>query len=298
MRHEKKINKDIDKIIINDHNSNYKSYAIPKAQLIIADVPFNIGLDAYASNPSWYKGGDRKNGESEKAKKSFFRADLNFKPAEFMHFASTMLKKEPKNKSIKDNNGKSIKQKSTSGCMVLFCGFDQLHYFIELGKRYGFKHYTELVFRKNYSPQVLKANMKIVGNCEYGLLLYRERLPKFNNNGKMFFNCFDFPRHEKSEYNPETGEKYHETQKPIKLIKTLIKLFTDKGDVVIDPTSGGGTTQCAAIELDRDTYGFEIDKQIYRKAKKRIFHTLNKVNDIKKVGFPVTEMREKEPILF
>ena len=50
--------------LYNDHFKNYKVYGIPKAQLIIADVPYNLGNSAYASNPSWYVDGDNKNGES------------------------------------------------------------------------------------------------------------------------------------------------------------------------------------------------------------------------------------------
>ena len=50
--------------------------------------------------------------------------------------------------------------------------------------------------------------MKVVGNCEYGLIFYRERLPKFNNNGKMIFNCIDWPRDNDS-------IKIHPTQKPV-----------------------------------------------------------------------------------
>ncbi len=82
--------------LINDHFQNYKSYGIPKAQLVIADIPFNLGKNAYGSNPSWYIDGDNKNGESELAGKSFFDTDLDFRPAEFMHFGSTMLKTEKK----------------------------------------------------------------------------------------------------------------------------------------------------------------------------------------------------------
>lgn len=40
--------KDIE--LFNDHFQNYKTYGIPKAQLIIADIPYNIGKDAYGSN--------------------------------------------------------------------------------------------------------------------------------------------------------------------------------------------------------------------------------------------------------
>lgn len=44
--------------LYNDHFQNYKVYGIPKAQLVIADIPYNIGKDAYGSNPMWYNGGD------------------------------------------------------------------------------------------------------------------------------------------------------------------------------------------------------------------------------------------------
>lgn len=232
--------------LFRDNYQNFKSYQIPKAQLIIADVPYNLGNNAYASNPCWYVDGDNTNGESELAGKQFFNTDNNFKPAEFMHFCSQMLVKEPK-------------EAGKSPCMILFCAFEQLMYFIELGKRYGFNHYINLVFRKNFSAQVLKANMKIVGNCEYGLLLYRDKLPKFNNDNQMIFNCMDFPRDGKT-------PKIHPTQKPIPLLEKLISLFTDPNDVVIDPCAGSGTTLIAARGLGRRAYGFEIDREFYNKA--------------------------------
>jgi len=50
--------------IFNNHFQNFKTYAIPKAQLIIADIPYNLGNNAYASNPAWYKDGDNSNGEA------------------------------------------------------------------------------------------------------------------------------------------------------------------------------------------------------------------------------------------
>lgn len=68
-----------------DNFQNFKSYHLPKAQLIIADIPYNIGNYAYGSNPGWYIGGDNKNGESEFAGKQFFNTDSNFNVAEYMH---------------------------------------------------------------------------------------------------------------------------------------------------------------------------------------------------------------------
>lgn len=43
--------------LFHDNFQNYKRYGIPKAQLVIADIPYNIGDNAYGSNPMWYRGG-------------------------------------------------------------------------------------------------------------------------------------------------------------------------------------------------------------------------------------------------
>lgn len=232
--------------LYNDHFQNFKVYHIPKAQLVIADIPYNIGKNAYASNPKWYKDGDNKNEESEFAGKEFFDTDKDFRVAEYMHFCSHMLKKEPK------ETGKAP-------CMIVFCAFEQQMYVIEKAREAGFNNYINLVFRKNYSAQVLKANMRIVGNCEYAILLYRDKLPKFNNNGRMIFNCMDYPRDNES-------PKIHPTQKPIQLLERLIEIFTDPDDVVIDPCAGSGSTLVAAQITGRKAYGFEIKKDFYKKA--------------------------------
>lgn len=232
--------------LYNDHFQNYKTYQIPKAQLVIADIPYNIGKDAYGSNPLWYVGGDNKNGESDKAGKTFFDTDEDFRITEFLHFCSKMLVKEPK------ETGKAP-------CMIVFCEFEQQFELIEKAKRYGFNKYINLVFRKNYSAQVLKANMRIVGNSEYAVLLYRDKLPKFNNEGRMIFNCMDFPR-------DTTTPKVHPTQKPVALLEHLIRIFTDENDVVIDPCAGSGSTLLAAKNVGRRAYGFEIKKDFYKKA--------------------------------
>ena len=248
--------------IFHDNFQNYKKYNIPKAQLVIADIPYNIGADAYGSNPMWYNGGDNKNGESKYAKKTFFNSDGYFKIAEYMHFCSRLLKPEPK-------------QKGKSPAMIVFCAFDQIQTVVEYGKRYGFKNHYPLFFCKNYSAQVLKANMRIVGATEFAVVLYRDKLPKFNNGreidpvsgkpirgtGHMVFDWFSWERDGKD------IPKIHPTQKPVKVLQRLIEIFTDEGDVVIDPCCGSGATLRAARELNRPSYGFEIDRVFYQRAR-------------------------------
>lgn len=238
--------------LYHDNFQNYKRYNIPKAQLVIADIPYNLGINAYASSPEWYIGGDNKNGESKKAGKTFFNTDGNFKIAEYMHFCNRLLKKEPK-------------EKGQAPAMIVFCAFNQAEMLSEYGKRYGFKHSFPIFFIKNYSPQVLKANMKIVGATEQAIVLYRDKLPKFNNNGKMVFDWFEWKRDSKKEY-----PKVHPTQKPVGLLKRLIEIFTDPGDIVIDPVAGSGATLRAACEIGRNSYGFEVDKNIYAIAQEKM----------------------------
>lgn len=163
--------------------------------------------------------------------------------------------------------------------MIVFCAFEQLQTLIEAGKKHGFKNYIPLVFIKNYSPQVLKANMRIVGATEYALVLYRDRLPKFRNgckqdeNGKniagtghMIFNHFEWIRDGKE------IPKIHPAQKPQSVLRQLIEIFTDEGDVVIDPCCGSGATLRAAHDLGRESYGFEIDRNFFERAKNEMLY--------------------------
>lgn len=236
--------------LIHDSFQNRKQYNIPKAQLVIADIPYNVGNNAYASQACWYKGNDIKNGQSDKANKQFFDTDKNFNLNEFFHFCSKLLKPEPK-------------ESGQAGCLIIFSAWEQQAELINIAKQFGFKNYIPLCFYKNYSPQVLKANMRVVGNTEYALILYRDKLPKFNNGGRMIFNSMPM---QKDTVTP----RIHPTQKPVETIKQLIELFTDINDVVIDPCAGSGVTLYAAKMLNRRAYGFEIKKEFVEAFYKKL----------------------------
>ncbi|NCD42874.1 MAG: site-specific DNA-methyltransferase [Bacteroidia bacterium] len=256
--------------LFNDHFQNFKRYQIPKAQLVIADIPYNLGVNAYASSNQWYEGGDNKNGESKLAGKSFFKTDNNFNLAEYMHFCSKLLKKEPK-------------EKNSAPAMIVFCSFEQMHMVAEYGKKHGFMKSYPIFFIKNSSSQVLKANMKIVGATEHAVVLYRDKLPKFRNGcqydenekpirgtGKMIFNWFEWKK------DPKQYPRLHPTQKPVNVLKKLIETFTDEHDVVIDPVAGSASTLRACREINRSCYGFEIEKNFYQEAKEKMLAPDNK----------------------
>lgn len=288
-----------------DSMQNYKKYGIPPAQLVIADVPYNVGNNFYGSNPMWYNGGDNKNGESKLAGKAAFNSDFNFNLYEYFHFCSKMLKKD-------DTKPVPRGRSSDSPCMIVFCSFEQIGTLIKAAEKHGFIHYIPLIFCKNYSPQVLKANQRIVGAVEYALLLYRNKLPKFRNGlqidensknipgtGHMVFNWFDGENAEEWgrtwysngiylmwQRDGKEIPKIHPAQKPVSVLKNLIEILTDDGDVVIDPCCGSGTTLRAAHELNRGAYGFEIDRTFYRRAKDEMltFEKDNQMNLFDYIG--------------
>lgn len=84
-------------------------------------------------------------------------------------------------------------------------------------------------------------------------------------------------------YNPQMGltdvwgdidfydeERYHPTQKPLKLISRLILASSNKGDIVVDPFVGAGSTAIAAKNLHRKYIGFDISEEYIEKANIRL----------------------------
>ncbi|NLH56575.1 MAG: site-specific DNA-methyltransferase [Rikenellaceae bacterium] len=66
----------------------------------------------------------------------------------------------------------------------------------------------------------------------------------------------------------QTGE--HPTQKPLELLEYLVKTYTNEGDMILDNTMGSGTTNLAALKLNRKSIGIEKEKQYYDVAVRRL----------------------------
>ena len=124
-----------------------------------------------------------------------------------------------------------------------------------------FKKYTPLVFIKNNSAEVLKVNLRVVGACEYGIILYKNKLGTFNNNGKMIKNWMTFDR---------VNKKVHPNQKPLNLCKNILELYKTDGMLVCDTCMGSGQIVKACKQLGIDCFGFEIDENYFEKAKQNI----------------------------
>ena len=66
------------------------------------------------------------------------------------------------------------------------------------------------------------------------------------------------------------GTGLHETEKPVDLMKYLVNTYTNEGDTVLDFTMGSGTTGVAALELNRNFVGIELDNEYFKIANERI----------------------------
>jgi DNA modification methylase len=101
-------------------------------------------------------------------------------------------------------------------------------------------------------------NSKVKGNYVHG----KERnigISKYTNypNSVLAFS------------NPNNST-FHPTQKPVSLFEYLIKTYTNENELVLDNCMGSGTTAIACMKNDRNFIGFELDKEYYDKANKRI----------------------------
>lgn len=83
------------------------------------------------------------------------------------------------------------------------------------------------------------------------------------NNDKIPSNIIECPINKKN--------KYHETEKPIKLIENLINIFSISNDnIILDFTMGSGSTGVACRNLNRKFIGIELDEKYFNIAKGRI----------------------------
>jgi DNA modification methylase len=71
-------------------------------------------------------------------------------------------------------------------------------------------------------------------------------------------------------FSNRNGKTVHPTQKPVDLLKYLIKTYTNEGMTVLDNTMGSGSTGVAAKQLNRNFIGIELDEKYFEIAKQRI----------------------------
>jgi DNA modification methylase len=138
--------------------------------------------------------------------------------------------------------------------MVSFYGWTQVDKFFDAWRSAGFRIIGHLVFRKQYTSKARflqyqheQAHLLAKGNPA----LPEQPIP----------DVIDMPY---------SGNKLHPTQKPVPALKPLIESFTKRGDLVLDPFCGSGSTLLAAKILKRRYLGIELDANYLAAATKRL----------------------------
>lgn len=124
-------------------------------------------------------------------------------------------------------------------------------------QKIGFKLHNLLIWEKNNCV----CSQFYMKNCEYVLFLRKGKAKWINNIGGS---------KTVHQFNNIIGNKTHPCEKPVDLLKFYINNSSKKGDIVLDPFCGTGSTLIAAKELNRNYIGYEIDKKYYDIAKNRI----------------------------
>jgi site-specific DNA-methyltransferase (adenine-specific)/modification methylase len=212
---------------------------IPSASvdLILTDPPYN--LSQYSTGNieiSWRK--DFNNDVAEWDK-------VEFNPSDWLEEFKRILKPE--------------------GNIFAFCSYNILGKWHEtFDPEYDTFQY--IVWHKtNPPPKFYKAGF--LNSCELIVCMWNKGHTWNFSKQKEMHNFIETPICMGSERlkNPK-----HPTQKPVRVLEHIIKIASNPNDVVFDPFCGVGSTGVAALNLNRQFIGIEIDEKYYKAAEKRL----------------------------
>lgn len=157
---------------------------------------------------------------------------------------------------------------SPKGNIFIFCSYNLLGKFHEAFDP-EFDTFQFMVWHKtNPVPNVRKSSF--LNSCELIVCMWNKgHTWNFTKQNEMH-NFIESPICMGTERlkNPK-----HPTQKPVKILKHIINIASNPGDVVLDMFMGVGSTGVAAKLLDRRFIGIEIDEEYFKAAKERIKNT-------------------------
>lgn len=154
----------------------------------------------------------------------------------------------------------------TGGNMIVFMSILRIETIRLLAEEYGFWYSTTGIWHKT-NPMPRNMHLRFINSHEpWMYFIYKTKSGVFNNNSKALHDVVEFP------LTPLSEKKFgkHPTQKPVSMMEYFINVLSDKGDTVLDPFMGSGSTGVGAVRNDRNFIGFERDKEYFEVAKKRI----------------------------
>ena len=138
---------------------------------------------------------------------------------------------------------------------ISFYGWNSVDQFMAAWREAGLTPVGHFTFVKHYASK--RGFTEARHECAYLLAKGRPAKPE-----KALPDVMPWGRY--------TGNRLHPTQKPLEILRPLIKSYSNIGDVVLDPFAGSGSTLLAAHHLRRSWIGIELDETYHRNATNRL----------------------------
>jgi len=161
------------------------------------------------------------------------------------------------------------------GQIFVFCSTEQIPQYMAIFKQSWFFRNLLVWYKTNPAPRLSKTNFVFAN--EY--ILYAINDPE-TKPGQVIFNFLGHKEMHntmitsalqgKERLRDKNHKAVHPTQKPLSILKKLIEIASNKGDVVLDPFMGVGSTAVACKETGRDFLGCELNKEYTLHANERI----------------------------
>ena len=211
---------------------------------IITDPPYNLGLFMHKRNTNIGK--MREN--------AFAYAGWdNMEYSSWLEQMSLFLKE----------SSRILKKKGT---LIIFMSVLKVGDIVNLASEHKLYYKTTGIWHKT-NPMPRNMNLQFVNSTECWIYFINNGTSgTFNNNGAVVHDFLE------SSVCPVSEKKYgkHPTQKPMKIIRSLVESVTNPDDMILDPFMGTGTTCVAAKELGRRYFGIELDNSYFNIAQSRI----------------------------
>lgn len=156
------------------------------------------------------------------------------------------------------------------GTLISFMSIIKVESFIRFAEEVGFYYKTTGIWHKK-NPMPRNMNLQFVNSTEsWVYFINRGTSGTFHNNGKVVHDYLE------SSVTPLSEKKHgkHPTQKPLSIMKQLINLTTNEGDIVLDPFMGSGSSCVAAALLNRNFIGIELNESYFDITSKRLEEVL------------------------
>ena len=157
--------------------------------------------------------------------------------------------------------------------MIVFMTILRVETLVEIANKFGFYYKTTGIWHKT-NPMPRNMNLHFVNSNECRIYFtYKTKTGTFNNKGKLVLDYIETSVTTARE--KKLGK--HPTQKPIILFEHFIRLLSNKGDLVVDPFLGSGSSAIARYRLNRNFIGVELEEKYAKLANMRVEDEKNKL---------------------